>query len=616
MALTAPVVPKADEYIIGDYKSDVWAHLWGFWRTEQSLVKYHEFPFELHYLNYPHGGTLYHIDSLNSLFMIPLKKLFGPVLGFNILVWLQMAFGGFAMYLLAQNMIRKPSVAFLAGLIYGFCSFIISFVMASGVSERLNVGWIPLFFYFLMKILQKGGAGNYFMAALVYFFAAFGCWKYGLFIFNLTLFFTIFLLVRPLLLKWIKKEKQVVHLKSYYYNLIFKKLAPLALLCGLMVLPITIAASDSVKGDKGILQRKSMMFWDGKDSLGGMQEGPLHETNLFAFVDFILPFEGNMHITENFDRLYQGVYIGWGVLLLAMVSLFSKRKYTLFFFFTGVLLTILALGPTLTITHHSAEYKSYIYYFLARIIPYFTTLHAPWEYNLPAMMCFALCAAFGLLHIIKRFSEKRQSLAVAVVILIVAFDQFIINPVPVPVPVAKADVPDFYYEIRNEEKGETYGIFDFPMHREYSRLVPEEYFYFQTIHEKPMPYGINSGWVNYDKFWSRTNQFQAGIDNELPPLEKEAIQAIKFLRQNNFRYFIIHQKNVTADRLPVFKKYFSILLEEPIIEDQGLIVFRIKPWDDSKSREQIMERLNSTESKTFKVKSDFHPPPGETFEFM
>lgn len=614
MTLTVSVVPKANDHIIGDSESDVWAHLWGFWRTEKSLIENHEFPYELHNLNFPHGGKLYHIDSLNSIFMIPLKKLFGPMLGFNILVWLQIAFGGLGMYLFARTMIDRFSLAFMAGIIYGFCSFVISFVLASGVSERLNVGWIPLFFYFLMNILQKGGARNYLLAALTYFFAAFGCWKYGLFTFNITMFFAIFLLIRPLVLKAIKMEEQETQLKQYYFNLIIKKLAPVALLCGLAVIPITMAASDSIGDENGILQRKSMMFWDGKKSLGGMQTEPLHETKLFALEDFILPFNRNMHITKNFDLLYQAVYIGWGVMILAIASLFSKKKYSIFFFSTGVLFTLLALGPYITFTHNSSEYKSLIYFFLARIIPYFTTLHAPWEYCLPAMMCFAVCAAFGLEHLMKYINEKRRNLATAAVVMIVAFDQFIISPVLVPVPIAKVEVPDFYYELYENDKGEIYGVFDFPMHRAYSRLVPEEYFYFQTIHEKPIPYGINSGWVNYDPFWSRLNQFQAGIDHELPPVDMNTIQAIKFLGKNNFRYFIVHEKNVNSGRLQVFKKYFTMLFGKPFAENQDLIVFRINPWDDSKSAEEIMDRLNNLESKTFQVESDFHPPPMEISE--
>ena len=82
MCLCPQVVLDPAHTIVGDSQSDLWDHLWGYWRTEKAIFWFGEYPLEEDYINYPKGGILYHVDFLNSLIMLPIRTFFGMVLGY------------------------------------------------------------------------------------------------------------------------------------------------------------------------------------------------------------------------------------------------------------------------------------------------------------------------------------------------------------------------------------------------------------------------------------------------------------------------------------------------------------------------------------------------------
>ena len=57
----------------------------------------------------------------------------------NILIWLQLSLGGYAMYLLGLQLQFSKWTSWTVGLIYAFCPFVLTLGLASGVTERLNV---------------------------------------------------------------------------------------------------------------------------------------------------------------------------------------------------------------------------------------------------------------------------------------------------------------------------------------------------------------------------------------------------------------------------------------------------------------------------------------------
>lgn len=565
LLVTFPLLFHFLDHVTGAEQSDLWAHIWGFWRTERSLITMHQLPYQVHFLNYPVGGVLYHVDLLNSMFMIPLKMIFGMVVGYNLLVLIQLVLGGFCMHLVARQFTKRTIPALLAGMSYAFCSFVITFPLASGVSERLNIAWIPLFFFFLLKILKKPRIRYFILAGITYGFAALGCWKYGLFVYFLTFLFALFLIFR-LPIKKLIDRKGNPGLISSYLRLLFTRLLPLALVCGLVVVPILLPATSSVQASSGLLHRESNLFWNGKSFL--------NEMNMFDLRDLFLPQSSSLRVTYHWDLLYQGAYIGFLLMLLSLFSIPSRKTYSLFFVPAALLFLILTLGPTITLSPSSLRYDSLVYQFMARTVPFFTSLHAPWEYILLCAFCLSAAAAIGLDFIITQLPGKLQIPFAAAVLVLVGIEQFWVNPVPVPVPIAPVKVPEFYYTLAQDK--DDYAVFEFPDYRDRTNLVYEMYFYYQTIHQKLIPYGINRGWTDEDPFWRSLRHYQRGISGTVLDVDPSLARAsIKYLREHNYRYFIVHKYLLVKEKQAVFRSLFDELFGEPYYESEDLVVYQI-----------------------------------------
>ena len=58
--------------------NDIWNHVWGHWWVYDS-IKSGEIPFHTDLLSYPNGGTLYFIDTIQAILMLPIQFIFGVV---------------------------------------------------------------------------------------------------------------------------------------------------------------------------------------------------------------------------------------------------------------------------------------------------------------------------------------------------------------------------------------------------------------------------------------------------------------------------------------------------------------------------------------------------------
>jgi hypothetical protein len=257
--------------VIGDGKSDLWDHLWGYWRTEKSIIWYGEYPLEESFINYPKGGTLYHVDFLNSLFMLPIRTIFGMILGYNLLVFLQLSAAGTAMYALARRFVRSRMAGFIAAFAFVFNPQMLTFTLASGVANRLNLVWIPLFFIAIDMWVRQHRYRGVILTPIFCFLAAIGCWHYAYYIFMLTLVLSISTLLgsatRPA--------------RMWFW---IKKWIPVAILCAIVLLPVSILASQSIAtgGTTQMVQREHSMFWDGVSDLSLLND--------FALIDYIQIF--------------------------------------------------------------------------------------------------------------------------------------------------------------------------------------------------------------------------------------------------------------------------------------------------------------------------------------
>ena len=553
MSLCPDAAVDPSQTIIGDSQSDLWDHLWGYWRTEKSIFWYGEYPLEESFINYPIGGTLYHVDFLNSLIILPLRNLFGMVLAYNLLVWLHMSVAGVAMYTLVRRFVTSYTAGFVAAFAFVFNPQMLVFTLASGVANRLNLVWIPLFFIAVDMWVREHKKRGVFGAPLFCFLAAIGCWHYSYYIFMLMLVLAVGTVLRNIL-SW--------------ERLLFwaKKWTPIAILCAVVLVPVSLLASQSISSS-GLVEREHSMFWDGSSELSLINE--------FALIDYIQIFHSGPMKTVNFDLLYETPYIGWSLLIFGSMVVFVRQKIKWILFAGATYFIVLSLGTDILLFHGQETISSTIFLLSARLIPFMTAQEVPWEYIIPANFCLSISVAFVFAYIAKGFSRMYRYVLSIQIVAILVLELFCISPVLIPLPSTKVEHSDYYMELR--QNPEPFAIFDFPSRRDNSNLLPTEFFFYQSIHCRPIPYAIMDAWIDKNEFWGELTRVQqsGGMRNfSLTGVEKRFAKEKLFT--DGYRYFLLHKKLMNETSTPLFLSFFSDMFGEPIYEDDYLWSFEVK----------------------------------------
>ena len=565
LGVTFPLVFHFTDHIVGDPQSDVWAHLWGFWRTEKALLQDHELPAQVEYINYPFGGVLYHIDLLNSLLMLPLKTCFGMVSGYNTLVLAHLVLAAYATFLLAYHLLRSPVAAALAGAAYAFNPYVTSMGLSSGVSERLNLAWIPLFTWFFFLALRTGKVRYSFFAGLMCLVTAMGCYKYGIFLSIFCLVLFAYLLAGQVRSKLRLKPEEFAQRRPERRRHL-KAMVLTAGFCVISCVPLGLFARWLTLDSSALFHRDATMFWDGS--------APLHGYPPFRLLDFMLPTDSAYRMSSQYDVLYQDTYVGLSLLILGIFSLFSRREHIRFFYPAAILFLVLALGPHPTSSEGANSVLSLVYQGFARVVPFFTFLHNPWEMALVVSCCLAVAAAGAFEVIGLQVRGRYRRIVLGTILAVVAGDTLLLRPTPMPAPLAPVEVSSFYRTLPDGD--EDYALLDIPAYRPCSSLRPEEYLFFQTIHKKAIPYAINDSWMEEDPYWGALMQSQQCVVPSFVPQDVETARALDFLSDSHFRYLVLHEALLTLEDSRTLNTTFTRHLGTPVYRDSQLNVYQIR----------------------------------------
>lgn len=555
MLLCPQAVLDPTQTIVGDAQSDLWDHLWGYWRTEKSIFWFGEYPLEENYINYPKGGTLYHVDFLNSLIMLPIRTIFGMVLGYNLLICLQLSAAGTAMYALTRRFVYAPLGGFVAAFVFVFNPQMLTFTLASGVANRLNLVWIPLFFIAIDMWVRFHRYRGVILAPIFCFLAAIGCWHYAYYIFMLTLVLSLSTLLYS-----------CTNLDKLWFWI--KKWLPIAVLCAMVLLPVSLLASASISSEDTtqMVQREHSMFWDGVSELSLLND--------FALMDYVQIFHSGPMKSANFDLLYETPYVGWGMLLLAPLALFSRKKLVWVLLSGAVYFLVLSLGTDIVFLHGSEKVPSVVFSLSARLIPFMTAQEVPWEYIIPANFCLSVALAFFVDMLLQGSSRfARWSMGLQVVAIFV-LEMIFVAPVLLPIPSTVVSHSSFYTQIREDPR--PFAVFDFPSRRDKSNLLPTEFFFYQSLHYRPIPYAIMDAWIDKNEFWGELTRIQqSGGMRTFIFSNGEKQQAKRVLKKYEYKYFLLHKKLMNEYSTPLFLSLFSDMFGEPIFEDDYLWVFEV-----------------------------------------
>lgn len=193
VAFTWPLSAHISSHV--PYGPDTSVFMWDMWWAKKVLTTPGLHYFSTDYMYWPNTVSLrYHtLCPLASFASVPLQGLLGLTLTYNLFLLGAFVLSAFSMHLLTEYLTRCAPAALLAGVAFGFSSY-----MGQHGLEHLNlvsVEWMPLFLLAMVLAADTGKTRWAILAALFYLLNALTDWYNALF---LTIFAVIFVPVYAL----------------------------------------------------------------------------------------------------------------------------------------------------------------------------------------------------------------------------------------------------------------------------------------------------------------------------------------------------------------------------------------------------------------------------------
>ncbi len=458
--------------VIGHEESDVWKHLWGAWWMNTELSQ-GRFPVWTDLQNFPNGGRLYVIDPLNAVCTALLMPLLGLVSAYNLTQALQLLAASLSAWALARWLTNDHRAALVAGAIYGFCPFVLSSGIASGIDETSNIAWIPLSILGLMMCANgQAPLRGIILGGIGLALAAIGSWYYGMTAAIFWLFSGV----------WALSTRRVPAGPASSVNWLYPISA--CLLSALLALPLALLFAQSLKGDSSLLGQVNITERQEKHHLEFMYHTFDFKNNAIMS-SYFLPGKDKLSIATDVDRRLKTVYIGLLALVLAGFGFWKARRASYYWLSAAVLFGVLSLGPYLALSPSLALPKPWspFYLFAYYVIPGFRMVAICDRLSIGVQISIAMMAALGLRQLLPR--DWRGLVLALLLICVIVAELIFVSPVPWPIYSSDATIPQVYQELA--KRPERRGLISLPLNRFNHQLQPGEYYYWQTFHHKPLP---------------------------------------------------------------------------------------------------------------------------------
>jgi hypothetical protein len=165
---TWPVVLDPGQVIIGEEHSGAWRTLWAHDWTRTRLEAGGGWPLTAPEISFPRGGPFCSIAPLNDFLAIPLIERFGLVRSFNLLVSFHILLACTGAHALARTLGCSLGASLVAGSVFGFNTFFLSYSISSAVVETSTIGWIAWFFVAMIRLIDRPAAGNAIAAGVLF----------------------------------------------------------------------------------------------------------------------------------------------------------------------------------------------------------------------------------------------------------------------------------------------------------------------------------------------------------------------------------------------------------------------------------------------------------------
>ena len=382
---------------------------------EKALFGLHRLPLSVPQLNFPQGWSLAQNEATPAMVAIalPLSVLDGPVLGYNVALFVTFVLSGLGVYLWVLRLTRSRAAGLVAGVLFAFCAYRFR---QPGHLNLMGTQWLALWFMSLHDVLRgpvrtKGIA----LAALFL---------------GLIALTSLYYLYMTLLLSVVFVALYVWPDRHAWPNGLWRRLA----LVGLAALPLlALALAPSL-----MLVRQ-----------GGLQPRALDDASFWSAspTDFLFPPPSHLILGAwgalNYDRVLSWestIYVGLVALLLAGVAIaprgcLSRKRLVQCLALTALVAVVLALGTDLHWRHQPVTVPAPALlqrwfpsgrapiplpgYLLFRFLPLYAQMRVWMRYGILVNLFVSVLAGVGLAWLLQRVG-RRWARIVAVVALALA----------------------------------------------------------------------------------------------------------------------------------------------------------------------------------------------------
>jgi len=536
-AVLLPGLPSLSQHALGDEHSDALKHVWGQWWVHRHFTQQHHFPLEMDLANHPDGGRFYNLDSANAIISLALRPLFNPVATYNLLFLLHLALAGLAAFLLARELTGNRWASLVAGAVFAFSPYVLSFPVGSGVAETAFLFPLPLVILFGLRTIGERSLLNPIVCALLLLLQGFATWSYGIY----AALFLFFIAVAFLAIKLLAR---CGHGFGLFADTPLDK--HLLLRAGLFLLILLAAALPLYLTVVGTVSGENVMYERPLSIYPGPGPKPTEEPQLtsFAWVDFFLPGEGGRRADMFVDKLVYVAYAGFFALVLGLVGLWRKKKGAWLFAAAAALFFAFALGPV-AFAGHAREWPAVtnpIYLLFYYAFPLFNaTIHSVDRFAVAFQLALSVVAAFGAAALLDRFDKAKTWLAVLLPLAVLA-EYLLVSPAPWPIPVSLAKPHPVSIELaENNQPG---AVLDLPAYYGTTGLFVGDIFFQQTIHQRAIPYSLEGVGPTV-----RRNPFFAFYETsafEQPPPPVDPCSGVPALVEAGFAFVVLRPDRLDA----------------------------------------------------------------------
>jgi hypothetical protein len=173
-----PLLARFTTYIIGP-PGDNYEYLWKMQWFSDALLGQHVSPVFTPQIYYPAGPelTISEITPAHTLLALPITRLFGPIVSYNLVIVASFVLTGFFTYLLAVRLGARRGAAWVAGLIFAFC--LRRFFHSTGHLGMMGTQWLALTLYGWEGLLTRRRMWDAYLTGVAFALITWSSWLYG-----------------------------------------------------------------------------------------------------------------------------------------------------------------------------------------------------------------------------------------------------------------------------------------------------------------------------------------------------------------------------------------------------------------------------------------------------